>query len=45
MVAGWELGWAVPITGPVEKVELVVAALEKAVAGIALQTEAKEAGR
>lgn len=38
VVAGWELGWAVPVTGPVEEVELVAAVLEKAsvaVAGIA----------
>lgn len=39
---GWELGWAVLISGPVEEVELVVAALEEVavvVAGIAQWTE------
>lgn len=42
VVAEWELGWAVPVTGSVEELELVVAALEKAsvaVAGTAQQTE------
>lgn len=43
VVAGWESGWALPVSGPVEEVELAAAALEKAsaaVAGIAQQTEA-----